>query len=64
MPALVVKGIRGSLAADTRVLSGHDVDVVDVRCDLPLPLQVDGEDLGDVSEAGFSAERNALQVLV
>jgi len=32
-------------------------------CDAPLPLQVDGEDLGDVGEAHFEAERDALQVL-
>jgi hypothetical protein len=35
-----------------------------VRCDVPLPLQADGEDLGDVSEAVFEAERDAISVLV
>ena len=30
----------------------------------PMPLQVDGEDLGDVDEAHFEAERSALRVLV
>jgi len=35
-----------------------------VRCDEPLPLQADGEDLGDVTEAVFEAERNAIDVLV
>jgi diacylglycerol kinase family enzyme len=64
VPAFAIKGLRGSLASDTRVLSGHDVDLIEVRCDLPLPLQADGEDLGDVTEASFSAERDALQVLV
>jgi diacylglycerol kinase family enzyme len=34
-----------------------------VRCDRPLPLQVDGEDLGDVDEALFEAERGAVSVL-
>ncbi len=34
-----------------------------VRCDEPLPLQADGEDLGDVTEAVFEAERNAIDVL-
>jgi diacylglycerol kinase family enzyme len=29
-----------------------------------MPLQVDGEDLGDVKEAHFEAERSALRVLV
>ena len=44
-------------------LRGHDLDRIEVRCDQPLPLQADGEDLGDVREALFEAERNALTVL-
>jgi diacylglycerol kinase family enzyme len=43
---------------------GHDLDRIEVRCDLPLPLQADGEDLGDVTEASFEAERGAISVLV
>ena len=35
-----------------------------VRCDIPLPLQTDGEDLGDVEEAIVEAERDAVTVLV
>jgi diacylglycerol kinase family enzyme len=46
------------------VLAQHDVDSVIVRCDVPLPLQADGEDLGDVSEAVFDAERDTVSVLV
>ena len=46
------------------VLSGHDLDRIDVRCDRPLPLEADGEDLGDVTEAVFEAERDAVAVLV
>ena len=42
----------------------HDADRVRIRCDVPLPLQVDGEDLGDVSEVVLEAERSALRVLV
>ena len=42
----------------------HDVDRLVVRCDEPLPLQADGEDLGDVTEAVFEAERDAISVLV
>jgi len=45
-------------------LVGHDLDRIEVRCDRPLPLQVDGEDLGDVEEAVFEAERSAVSVLV
>jgi diacylglycerol kinase family enzyme len=45
-------------------LRGHDLDRIEVRCDHPLPLQADGEDLGDVSEAVFEAERNSISVLL
>jgi diacylglycerol kinase family enzyme len=47
-----------------RFLVGHDLDRIEIRCDHPLPLQVDGEDLGDVEEAVFEAERDAVSVLV
>ena len=63
-PSLAFRGIRGTLARDPSVLVGHDVDELHVRCDRPLPLQADGEDLGDVEEAHFEAERDALQVLI
>jgi diacylglycerol kinase family enzyme len=46
------------------VLYVHDTDELRIVCDAPTPLQVDGEDLGDVEEATFEAERDALQVLV
>ena len=58
----LVRG-KGQLeAAD--ILSGHDLDRIVVRCDQPLPLQADGEDLGDVTEAVFEARRDAVSVLV
>jgi diacylglycerol kinase family enzyme len=41
----------------------RDTDRIEVRCDRPLPLQADGEDLGDVTEAVFEAERRAVTVL-
>jgi diacylglycerol kinase family enzyme len=44
-------------------LRGHDLDRIQVRCDRPLPLQADGEDLGDVQEALFEAERRSVSVL-
>ena len=38
---------------------------IEIVCDRPLPLQADGEDLGDVSDAlSSSAERDAVAVLV
>jgi diacylglycerol kinase family enzyme len=46
------------------VLRGHDLDRIEVVCDAPMPLQADGEDLGDVTEAVFEAERRSLTVLV
>jgi diacylglycerol kinase family enzyme len=54
---------RGQERADD-VLYGHDLDRLEIRCREPLPLQVDGEDLGDVTEAVFEAERGAIEVLV
>jgi diacylglycerol kinase family enzyme len=63
-PRLAMRGVRGTLKGDPRVLSGHDLDVFAVRCDRPLPLQADGEDLGDVTEARFEAERGVLSVLL
>ncbi len=42
----------------------HDADVLEVACDRALPLQVDGEDLGDVESALFEAERDAVTMLV
>ena len=53
-------GLGGARGA----LSGHDLDRLEVQCDRPRPLQADGEDLGDVSEAVFEAERDAVSVLV
>ena len=44
-------------------LRAHDLDRIVVRCDEPLPLQADGEDLGDVTHAVFEAERRAVTVL-
>jgi diacylglycerol kinase family enzyme len=44
-------------------LYAHDVDRIEVVCDEPMPLQADGEDLGDVEEAVFEAERGAVTVL-
>jgi len=62
MLAYIVTG-KGQLTAGD-VFSGHDLDRIEVRCDRPLPLQADGEDLGDVEHAVFEAERDAVSVLV
>ena len=49
--------------APPELLRGHDLDRIEVVCDEPMPLEADGEDLGDVREAVFEAERGALSVL-
>ena len=65
MPRLAAYALRGTgQEAAPDVIYGHDVDSLVVRCDRPLPLQADGEDLGDAAEARFEAERGALVVLV
>jgi diacylglycerol kinase family enzyme len=53
---------RGQLR-DPSILSAHDCDRIEVQCDRPLPLQVDGEDLGDVEHVVLEAERNAVACL-
>jgi diacylglycerol kinase family enzyme len=42
----------------------HDQQRIVVRCERPMPLQADGEDLGDVTEAVFESEPQAVTVLV
>jgi diacylglycerol kinase family enzyme len=46
------------------ILYLHDADEIAIECDVAMPLQADGEDLGDVREARFEAERDALTVVV
>ena len=46
------------------LLTGHDLDRIEIRCDKPAPLQADGEDLGDVVSVVLEAERDAVTVLV
>lgn len=64
LPRMLVHGARGSGLPDGKALAARDVDRIVVRCDIPLPLQVDGEDAGDVLEAVYEAERDAVTVLV
>ena len=65
LPRLLASLLRRKGPAGSRgVLYAHDLDSIRVRCDGNMPLQADGEDLGDVSEAHFEAERDAVTVLV
>ena len=63
IPRFVSYVFRGGSEQADDVLYAHDLDWIEVRCDLPLPLQVDGEDLGDVETATFEAERDAVSML-
>jgi diacylglycerol kinase family enzyme len=58
----VVRGAGQERARD--ILYARDVDRAEVVCDRPLPLQADGEDLGDVVDVLLEAERDAMTVLV
>jgi diacylglycerol kinase family enzyme len=56
--------LAGRAANRRGTLYGHDLDRVEIVCDEPTPLHADGEDLGDVEEALFETERNAVTVVV
>jgi len=65
VPRLLAYALRGRGQDDASdVHYGHDLDRIELRSDRPVPLQVDGEDLGDVEVAVFEAERGAISVLV
>jgi diacylglycerol kinase family enzyme len=65
LPRLVAYAVRGRGQDRARdVLYRSDVDRLVVRADVPMPLQLDGEDLGDATEVVFEAERDAVSVLV
>lgn len=62
IPRLAAQVVRGR-AGSENVLVGHDLDRILIHCDVPLPVQVDGEDIGDLGEVEIFAEREALTVL-
>lgn len=64
LPAILRYVLSGGRRELPELLRGHDLDRIEIVCDRPMPLEVDGEDLGDVTEAVFEAERGALAVLV
>ena len=67
---LAIAGIVGNLLRGggheraRGVLYGHDLDRVEIVCDRPMPVHVDGEDLGDLDHLECVCERGALEVLV
>jgi len=56
--------LSGHVRGRRDTLYGHDLDRVEIVCDEPTALHADGEDLGDVVEAVFEAERGAVSVFV
>ena len=62
IPLLTTAALLGRRAHN--VLYRNDLDRVEIRTSEPQPLQVDGEDLGDVASAVFECERGALTVLI
>lgn len=65
LPRLARYAVRGRGQVRARdVLYAHDLARLVVRCDVPMPLQLDGEDLGDVTEVAFEDEPAAVTVLV
>ncbi|HEU5215079.1 MAG TPA: diacylglycerol kinase family protein [Gaiellaceae bacterium] len=63
LPSVAARVLSGRADA-RRFLREHDLDRIEIRCDVPQPLHVDGEDIGDVERAVFEAERDAVSALV
>jgi diacylglycerol kinase family enzyme len=63
VPRLLTAAVRGRSFGEG-VYVGVDLDRVEAVCDRPMPLHVDGEDLGDVEHALFESRRDALDCLV
>jgi len=63
IPRFVGYAFRGGGEVAKDVFYGHDLDRIEMRCDRPMPLQVDGEDLGDSDSVIFQAERDAVSIL-
>jgi diacylglycerol kinase (ATP) len=62
LPSVAARVLSGRTSG-RRFLREHDLDRIEIRCDVPLPLHADGEDLGDVEDVVFEAERDAVSVL-
>ncbi|MCW2585029.1 MAG: Diacylglycerol kinase [Frankiales bacterium] len=67
--AAVLRHLRQILAAGARprgkrVVALHDLPALTLRADVPLPFQLDGDDLGDREQVALKAVPQALQVIV
>ena len=49
---------------DSKVRYVHDIEEAVIRCDAPLPAEVDGDDIGDLTEARLSIVRAGARLLV
>jgi diacylglycerol kinase family enzyme len=63
LPRLALAAVRGAHPRPG-LLVLRDRERIVVRCERPMPLQADGEDLGDVEEAVFESEPAAVTALV
>jgi diacylglycerol kinase family enzyme len=63
IPRLALAALRGARPR-TGTIVLHDLERLVVRCERPMPLQADGEDLGDVEHALFESEPGAVTALV
>jgi len=64
LPRVARRLVTGKGPETEDVLYAHDIDRIEIACDRPLPLQADGEDLGDVEHVVIEAERDAVGVFV
>ena len=65
LPRLAAYALRGRGQMNAPdILYAHNLDEIEIACDRPLPLQADGEDLGDVEAVQLRCERDAISVLV
>jgi diacylglycerol kinase family enzyme len=64
VPVALAAFVRPGRVSPRWIIRAHDEDELRIEADGPTPLQADGEDLGDVTAAVFTAERAALRVLV
>ena len=64
VPRLAFAALTGRTPKARGVLYVHDLEALELLADRPLPLQADGEDLGDVERAEFLAEPRAAKILV
>ena len=64
LPVYALLWPRHATAGDSRVAYLHDVDLVEVTCDRPLPAQIDGEYLGLVERCRIAYRPGAISVFV